>query len=261
MSFVLRLTGCCGEFARASPAPPVTPPPGCVALCAAAAGSAAPWNSLRAARLRDLLLQRGGGTARGRRTGADVRLQRERRARRALARGPAQRVVLAERIAFPVVRHLDAPQIGMAVEADAVEVEDLALGPVGARPQIGDASERRPRSRRRRTARARAPACRSRPRSRSAHGQLQQMVHDVEARRFAAGIVDAADVEQHREAVARSAFERRAQARPARRARSARRRCRDESRSGRARSPRPEAFASSACYALRGPGRRRGRPI
>ena len=43
-------------------------------------------------------------------------------------------IVLAERMAFPVFRHHDARQVGMAIEANAEQVEDLALEEVRARP-------------------------------------------------------------------------------------------------------------------------------
>src|SRR5688572_12362596 len=39
---------------------------------------------------------------------------------------PLLRVVLAERVAFELVVEEDAPEIGMAGEADAVEIPDLA---------------------------------------------------------------------------------------------------------------------------------------
>ena len=40
------------------------------------------------------------------------------------------RIVLAQRMPFPVVGHQNAPQIRMAVERDAEQIEHLALGPV-----------------------------------------------------------------------------------------------------------------------------------
>ena len=48
------------------------------------------------------------------------------------------RIVLAQRIAFPVLRHQQPPQIGMAVEHDAEQVPDFALEPVGRRPDAAD---------------------------------------------------------------------------------------------------------------------------
>ena len=44
----------------------------------------------------------------------------------------AERIVLAERVAVPVVGHEDAREIGMTVERDAEQVVGLALGEVGA---------------------------------------------------------------------------------------------------------------------------------
>ena len=46
-----------------------------------------------------------------------------------------ERVILAQRMPFPVVGHEDAPQVGMAVKADAKQVEDFPLQPVCPRPQ------------------------------------------------------------------------------------------------------------------------------
>src|SRR5580658_8812596 len=43
-------------------------------------------------------------------------------------------IVLAQRMAFPVVRHQDAPQIWMAFELNPEKIEILALVPVRARP-------------------------------------------------------------------------------------------------------------------------------
>jgi len=47
-------------------------------------------------------------------------------------------VVLAERVADPVVGQHDAAQVGVAGEGDAEEVVDLALEPVGALPDPGE---------------------------------------------------------------------------------------------------------------------------
>ena len=44
------------------------------------------------------------------------------------------RIVLATRMAFPVVGHQDPAEIGVAVEADAEEVPDLTLGPAHRQP-------------------------------------------------------------------------------------------------------------------------------
>src|SRR5207302_636326 len=51
----------------------------------------------------------------------------------------AERIVLAQRVAGPVVFHDDPAQVGMAVEADAHEVEGLTLVPVRGRPHPNDA--------------------------------------------------------------------------------------------------------------------------
>ena len=53
------------------------------------------------------------------------------------------RVVLAQRVAVPVVGHEDAREVGMAVEVDAEEVEGLALGEVRARVHAGERRHRR----------------------------------------------------------------------------------------------------------------------
>jgi hypothetical protein len=50
---------------------------------------------------------------------------------------PAQRVVLALRVALPVLGHLDADQVGVPVETDAEEVVGLPLHEVGRRPDPG----------------------------------------------------------------------------------------------------------------------------
>ena len=44
------------------------------------------------------------------------------------------RIVLAQRMALPVVGHHDAAQVGVAAEVNAEEVEDLALVEVGRGP-------------------------------------------------------------------------------------------------------------------------------
>src|SRR5262245_42586799 len=49
----------------------------------------------------------------------------------------AERRILAQRPALPVVGKQDAGEIGMAVEDDAVEVPRLALVPVGGGPHAG----------------------------------------------------------------------------------------------------------------------------
>ena len=55
----------------------------------------------------------------------------------------AERVVLAEGIGGEFLGHQDPPQVGVAAEADAVHVVDLALHPVGARPEGDDRGQRR----------------------------------------------------------------------------------------------------------------------
>ena len=102
----------------------------------------------------------------GRRAGDDVALVGEGRARRTFARRAAHRIILAQRVAFPVVRHLNAPQIGVPVEDDAEQIVDFALGPIRRLPEIHDAGEMRLAARRHRRARARAPAFRPRRRGR-----------------------------------------------------------------------------------------------
>src|SRR5919109_2401953 len=46
----------------------------------------------------------------------------------------AEGIVLAQRVALPVVLHEDAPKVGVALDVDAHEVPDLAFMPVGGRP-------------------------------------------------------------------------------------------------------------------------------
>ena len=48
------------------------------------------------------------------------------------------RIILAQRIAFPIDRHQDAHQVGMIAETDAEHVEDFALIPVGPAPDARD---------------------------------------------------------------------------------------------------------------------------
>ena len=43
-------------------------------------------------------------------------------------------IVLAERMAFPIVRHHDAPQIRMSIEADSEQIEDFAFEVIRPRP-------------------------------------------------------------------------------------------------------------------------------
>src|SRR5712691_9963938 len=48
----------------------------------------------------------------------------------------------AEGVAAPVVGHHDSPQIGVALKLDAEEVEQLALVPIGAGHERGDAGRK-----------------------------------------------------------------------------------------------------------------------
>ena len=50
--------------------------------------------------------------------------------------GPSSGVVLALRIALPLLRHQDPPQVGMIHDIDAELVVDLALQPVGGGPEL-----------------------------------------------------------------------------------------------------------------------------
>ena len=51
-------------------------------------------------------------------------------------------IILAQRMAFPVFRHHDARQVRMSVEANAEQVEDLALEEICARPDRTSANRR-----------------------------------------------------------------------------------------------------------------------
>src|SRR5207253_5192751 len=68
-------------------------------------------------------------------SGTRVSLERDRDA--------AGSIVLAERETVPIVGHEDPREIGMTVERDAVEIERLALGEVGAHVDAGE--RRKPR--------------------------------------------------------------------------------------------------------------------
>src|SRR5205823_5212436 len=59
--------------------------------------------------------------------------------RRPLVLHELQRVVLAERVAVPVRREQKPPHVWMIFKADAEQVEDLALHPVGRGPDAGHA--------------------------------------------------------------------------------------------------------------------------
>src|SRR3974390_852520 len=47
---------------------------------------------------------------------------------------PLDRIVFAQRMAFPVFRHHDAREVGMLIEADSKQVEDFALKEIRSRP-------------------------------------------------------------------------------------------------------------------------------
>jgi hypothetical protein len=51
---------------------------------------------------------------------------------------PVHRIILAQRMAFPIARHQDARRIGMIAETDAEHIEHFALIPVGGAPDTGD---------------------------------------------------------------------------------------------------------------------------
>ena len=97
----------------------------------------------------------------------------------------------------------------MALKDDSVEVVYLALGPIRVRPQIADRGQRR----------GIAGDAHEQPQPprhadfgdrRGTVGQREQMIDDVEAR-LAFEVVDAADIEQHREALRAQLREPRAQ--------------------------------------------------
>ena len=74
------------------------------------------------------------------------------------------RVVLAQRVPLPVLRHQQPAQVAVLLEHDAEQVPDLALEPVGRRPDAVHRRHARVRRRRRRTLSAqRAPAPTSPP--------------------------------------------------------------------------------------------------
>src|SRR5207248_10328843 len=54
----------------------------------------------------------------------------------------ADRVVLAQRVALPVVVHQDPGEVGVALGADAHQVPGLAFVPVGGRPDWADPRHR-----------------------------------------------------------------------------------------------------------------------
>ena len=96
------------------------------------------------------------------------------------------RVVLAQRVAFPVVGHQDAPQVGMPLEHDAEQVEHLALVPVRrSGRRVDDASAPRARRRRPRTLHAEARAGGT-PAPRASGAHRHEVVDHLEARLDAA---------------------------------------------------------------------------
>ena len=101
-----------------------------------------------------------------------------------------QRKVLAQRMTLKAVIGEDAAKIGVAGEQDAVEIEGLALEPVGAGEKTDQGSAR---------VRLVGPDA-------HANAMIQpgaeQMVDDVEAL-FAVGIVGAANIDQAAEAAER----------------------------------------------------------
>ena len=70
-----------------------------------------------------------------------------RRAESARIRNRPARVILAHRMIFELVPHQDAPQIGMAVETNAVEIENFALLKFGAAPNRRERRQTRVRPR------------------------------------------------------------------------------------------------------------------
>src|SRR5579885_3127781 len=96
----------------------------------------ASWSCALSSDFRDLLRKRGGCFTGRRRSGRYVALERELRSRRFLERRTAQRIILAQRMAFPIDRHLDAPQIGMPFESDSKKIVYFAFRPIRARPNV-----------------------------------------------------------------------------------------------------------------------------
>src|SRR5436309_9019131 len=102
--------GCCGPMLRVMSS--VERPPSACGRCTSTSNPARPIGSLR--RLQQAL-------TRGRDAVVLLGLDE----------------VLAQRVSRPVLRHEDAAEVGVALEDDAEEVEDLALLPVGVAPQAG----------------------------------------------------------------------------------------------------------------------------
>ena len=78
------------------------------------------------------------------------------------------RIVAPQRVPFPILGHQDPPEVGVAVEHDAEQIEELALRPVRRRPDARHASARGPR---RRDAHLHAQPLRRRRRTRSRPGR------------------------------------------------------------------------------------------
>src|SRR2546428_5032031 len=107
--------GCCGPMLRVMSS--VARPPSRVSRCTSTSNPARP---ISASRLQQAL-------PRGRDTVVLLGLDE----------------VLAQRMPRPVLRHEDAAEVGVALEDDAEEVEDLALLPVGVAPQAGERGDDR----------------------------------------------------------------------------------------------------------------------
>ena len=134
----------------------------------------------------DLFLQRFERAARRRRAGLHVALERERGTRRTFARGTAQRIIFAQRMAFPVVRHLNAAQIRRGRRKRFRTGRRLRVRP--SRPISTDRSRSAACGSSPRTPHSRRTRC-GVPTSATLAGvdrHLQKMVDDVEARRRAA---------------------------------------------------------------------------
>ena len=163
-----------------------------------------PFDGTRRGRRRHVTLTAPGGRCRRApsRSRRDVRLelllghlQRRVDLRRHL---DLHRVVLAQRMAFPVLGHQQPPQVAVPVEDDAEQVPHLALEPVGGRP---DAASRR---------HVRVLAARGAPSGAAARAERRcdtQVVDDLEAR-LARPAVDRRHVGQDVEAAARAVAQR-----------------------------------------------------
>src|ERR1700735_4134486 len=108
-------------------------------LSPAAASRTGSWTSL--ADPLHLFLQRFESTPRRRAARYDVGLVGKCGARRALGRRSTHRGIYAQRMADPVLRHLNPAEIRVSIEANSEEVVHLALGPVGRLPHVRDRRE------------------------------------------------------------------------------------------------------------------------